>query len=315
MTGTPSVLEKKHEIRMPLGWRTRGQATLVPGPLNEHDTSYHVVLARAGISLPDDVNGAEAQSKHVCDLFFNRVPEDRNHGFVFTGIRDIVEFDADLVTLETEKRLSMEFDWKRRPHAVGAHPKYQDHVIFSTRPWDTVEQFITIREQWVEVQKKTPFCMKTVADLSRFSSYLQSVTSLATKDSKYLSSTSPDIVRLRQTLCAAWHGRDAGIPGPISVRSKRKRYSTVATAEDFASALNACGIPTKISDVTNGKKKPFVANRCPATSRALASVEQLRAYFPNINPDTIFSPNPRMIVLKPSGAPTCHFISLAMSTS
>ena len=315
LTGTPSVLEKKHEIRMPLGWRTRGQATLVPGPLNDHDTTYHVVLARAGISLPDDVNGAEAQSKHVCDLFFKRLPDATNSGSVSTGIRDIIEFDADLVTLETEKRLSMEFDWKRRPHAVGAHPKYQDHVIFSTRAWDTVEQFITIREQWVEVQKKTPFCMKTVADLSRFSSYLQSVTSLATKDSKYLSSTSPDIVRLRQTLCSAWHGRNVGITGPISVRSKRKRYSTVATAEDFASALNACGIPTKISDVTNGKKKPFVANRCPATSRALASVEQLRSYFPNINPDTIFSPNPRMIVLKPSGATTCHFISLAMSAS
>ena len=315
LTGTPSVLEKKHEIRMPLGWRTRGQATLVAGPLNDHDPSYHVILARAGISLPTNVSGPEAQSKHVCDLFLNRVPGDLNHGTVFTGIRDIIEFDADLVSLETVKRLSMEFDWKRRPHSVGAHPKFQDHVIFSTRPWTNVEQFNTIREQWVEVQKKTPFCMKTVADLSRFSSYLQSVTSLPNKDSKYLSSKSPDISRLRQTLCSAWHRRNAGIPGPVPVRAVRKRSATVATAEDFACALNACGIPTKTSDVTNGKKKPFLPNRCPATSRALASVEKLRAFFPLIDSDSIFTSNPKMIVLQPSGSAPCHFISLAISSS
>ncbi len=54
LTGIPSVLEKKHQIRLPLGWRTRGQATLKSGPDNAEDLSYGTILAKAGISLSDE---------------------------------------------------------------------------------------------------------------------------------------------------------------------------------------------------------------------------------------------------------------------
>ncbi|WP_165916746.1 hypothetical protein [Caulobacter sp. BK020] len=53
----------------------------------------------------------------------------------------MVEFDADLVTKAISRRLNMEFDWKRRPHAVGTCLTY-GHVAFSTSPWDTVDEFV-----------------------------------------------------------------------------------------------------------------------------------------------------------------------------
>ena len=313
LTGTPSVLEKKHEIGMPLGWRTRGQATIIPGPPDMNDPSYNVVLARGGLSLPDHIEGPEEQSNYVCSLFFSRAPDDVITSTVLTGIRDIVEYDADLVPMEITRRLSMEFDWKRRPNGIGAHRDFHGHLLFSTKPWDTVEQFMTTRDQWVEFQKKTPCCLKTTNDLERFSRYLQSVTSLKAQDSRYLASDDPDLRRLRQTLCSAWHRRAAGIPGPVAVRAKRKRNSTVATADDFAEALTDCGVATLKSDVNNGRSKKFVPHRCPATPQALDAIAKLKRFFPEIDADLIFAISPKTIILKSIDPINCQFVLNATS--
>ncbi len=50
LTGIASVLEQKHAIRKPLGWRTRGQATLIPGNNPDKDDGFNIVLAKGGIS-------------------------------------------------------------------------------------------------------------------------------------------------------------------------------------------------------------------------------------------------------------------------
>ena len=116
-------MEKKHEIRLPLGWKTRGQATLEPGPENEGDPSYGVILAKAGISLSDDYDTIQDQSEYICNLFFQRTPEDRITSKSLTGIRDMIDYDADLVEKELDKQLNMGFVWKRRPYAIGTSPE------------------------------------------------------------------------------------------------------------------------------------------------------------------------------------------------
>ena len=49
LTGDPTVLEIKHKVRCPLGWRTRGQATLVEGDV---DPPGNVVQPRAAFACP-----------------------------------------------------------------------------------------------------------------------------------------------------------------------------------------------------------------------------------------------------------------------
>jgi hypothetical protein len=91
LTGTGSVLEKKHEIRLPLGWRTRGQATLKVGPEKDDDPSYNVILAKAGISLSKEFDTPLEQSREIARLFFHRTPEDKITSSSLTSIRDIVD--------------------------------------------------------------------------------------------------------------------------------------------------------------------------------------------------------------------------------
>ena len=138
-----------------------------------------------------------------------RTPESIIRMKVMTGVRDMVKYDADLVEKSLVKRLNMEFDWKRRPQSVK-QASFPDHVAFSTRPWETVDQFMIMRQYWENFAIHSPFCMKTLNDYKQFGVYVLSQSSLGKNDSRYLKKKDPDIKRLRQLLGSAWKHSKAG---------------------------------------------------------------------------------------------------------
>ena len=307
LTGTKSVLEKKHEIKKPLGWRTRGQATLVPGILNPDDNTYHVVLARGGISVNyDEYPDAEDQSGYICDLFFNRTPDQMMTVKSLTGIRDIVEFDADLVEKELTRRLSMEFDWKRKPLKLTTDPQY-DHISFSTQPWKSVEQFQMLREQWDEYMNAERKCIKTKDDYEQWAIYVDSRFKVDKKHRTYLKSKDPDLKRLRQSLCAAWKAKTAGFEkGAILIFVDK--IVSIQTNQDFARFLTSCGIETSKADVENDKRKPFERGIVPYTPRAKEAFEKVKAVFKSLDADQIFAYLNRDSLLSIEQDAVCPFI-------
>jgi hypothetical protein len=305
LTGTESVLETKHVIRQPLGWRTRGQATLKSGEPNPDDNSYNVILARGGISIPDEVDDPEERSKWICDLFFRRRPGDIVTSRSLTGIRDIVELDSDLVGVTIKRRLNMEFDWKRRPFAVGTSREYK-HLVFSTRPWRTVEEFKTVRMEWNEYQNADFRCLKTVEDFKRFQTFFQSRMMLDDKDRKYLKSVDPDFGRLRQSLCSAWKKAKAG----FEIYHAEAEAGSVPrlSARQFAELLTQCGILTERTDVENNAKRDFVACSCPPTERCLEAFKAINQTFRALRFDEIFSAPRGGSILETEDAAACGFI-------
>jgi hypothetical protein len=251
LTGEADVIEIKHRIRKPLGWRTRGQATLAPG-LGDPDDSSNIVLAKGGIFLREALDDVRRQNAFVVELFLKRTPADVILMKIKTGIRDIVEFDADLVDKSVEKRLSMEFDWKRKPFAVrqAADPA---HIAFSTSPWETVDEFMRMRDYWETFNNQSRFCLKTLSDYRRFATYVMSQSSLGKKDSCYLRKINGDIKRLRQSLGSAWRKNKAGLTW---------QQDGISNAE-FASILRDAGIPCCRADIENDSKKQFKQKNCP----------------------------------------------------
>ncbi|MEO7859013.1 MAG: DNA polymerase, partial [Nitrospirales bacterium] len=266
LTGEAGDVEIKHRIRQPIGWRTRGQATLKRGVGDDDESNF--VLAKGGIYLPEGMEDKADQNAYILDLFMKRTPERMINTKIFTGIRDMVELDTDLVQKNLTKRLSMEYDWKRCPYAVK-QANDPDHVAFSTRHWDSIHEFMQLRD-YVESYPKERRCIKSAEDFSRFATYVFCKSSLGVEDSKYLASKSPDITRLRRSLGSAWRNSQAGLVW---------REHEISNSQ-FAEILTNCGIPCERSDVENDSKKKFKPYNCPPSEGVMLALKRLSKEFP-----------------------------------
>jgi hypothetical protein len=257
LTGDPSVLSKKHSVKRLLGWRTRGQATI------EGDAAAGkkgIVLAKAGIKTPPSTTTVAEQNDYIVQQFLTRTPGRKFIVDVMTTQREIMIFNADLVMKRTERAISMEYDFKRRPakawdSQIEHRGKAYTHLAFITEPWRTAEDFKLARQMWeshsyvrMKVKdsgSKTGFtlvrrqrhCLKTTADFRRFAAFHDMKIAVKGKGRAYLRS---DLSRLRLDLCTAYQQRAAGLEGC------RERYS----AQQFAEILNQCGFDEEEVEVS-----------------------------------------------------------------
>ncbi|WP_247882297.1 hypothetical protein [Brucella intermedia] len=269
-----SPLEIKHIVRQPVGWRTRGAATLKPG-----DGDNGIVLQKGGIKT-NPLNGLFEENQETLRLFFNRSPDQKIQYKSGVGIKDMLRGETDFVFRSVTKRLSMEFDWKRKP--INARDtifefegKQYIHLTFETRPVEDVAEFNLVRENWENYDKKSPHLLKTLEDFNSFETYRTSRDSLGDRSKKYLRQTDGDLKRLRESLTRAYQQHQAGFD---LIRSKQKMKHA-----DFVIALEACGIPCKISDIDNGKRKTFEPHCTPATDRVVKALKKLQVeHYPEL---------------------------------
>lgn len=296
LTGDPTVLEVKHRVRQLLGWRTRGQATLKQGGGAADDKS-NVVLAKGGIHLPHHFDDVWLQNQRIVEMFFDRSPDDMIPMKVKTGVRDMVLFDADLVDRSLSKRLNMEFDWKRRPHAVRFSEAH-GHIAFSTEPWDNIDQFMEMRRYWEAFALQPRLCLKTMSDYRQFAVYVMSQSALE-QDARYLHRKAPDLKRLRQSLGAAWRHSKAGLTWG--------QYQISNT--EFAEILTEAGIDCARADVENAARKPFEPKKCPPTPDVFLALSKLTRQFPDLEIDQFIVQSKGHIDLLAAETVDCPFIS------
>jgi hypothetical protein len=292
------ILEKKHQIRNPLGWRTRGQATLIPGEDEGKGDSSHILLAKGGIWIRPEFEETQDQNDEILRHFFERTPDTAIDIEGKTGLRDMVEKGADFVEKIVTKRLNMEFDWKRRPLGVTYSNKY-DHVAFSTEPWNTVEQFNLMREKFDDYQRNSPRCIKTVEDFQNLSTYIETITAASSSDLSYIRKQDGDIKRLRQMLCTAFKHQEAGL----------KLIFT--SNQEFANKLTSSGIKCTKADVENGLKRDFIPHQVPPTDRVKRVMSDLvRNVFPQLQVEQFFvKVDKEGLVIRLSNDQDCEFIS------
>jgi hypothetical protein len=175
----------------------------------------------------------------------------------------MVEHGADFVDKLFDKRLNMEYDWKRRPLAAKYSKKYE-HIAFSTEPWSTVEQFNLMRATFEDRQSNNPSCVKTMDDFMQLSLYVETKTITSSKQITYIRKVDGDIKRLRQDLCSALKHRAAGF----------NRYIT--TNQEFSAVLKESGIRCSKADVENGLKREFLPHQVPPTERVLKLLHKLK---------------------------------------
>jgi len=308
LSGDPTVLEIKHQIKRPLGWRTRGQATLKQGekkfPNVGIQEKSNFVLAKGGIYTEAALDTVWSRNEYIVKTFFNRKPEDEIVMKSSIGVRDMVNFDTDLVDKKLVKRLSMEFDWKRSPKAVR-HIEKDQHIAFSTKAWNSVEEFKIIRNLWERFAIETPFCLKTMDDFRNFAVFVLSQTTLDKKDSRYLRREDPDLKKLRQALGSAWRQSEAGF--------KWQQYEI--NNEEFAFILSEAGVPCKRADVENAARKTFEPFSCPRTPNVLGALQRLTRQFPDLELEQFLTRNEKGIDLVQALTTECDFLDRIQTSS
>jgi hypothetical protein len=300
------IYEVKHIIRRPLGWRTRAQATLTPsepedwtgtGASPTDDSS--LVLAKGGIKLNSRLSKAE-QNREILQVFARRQPTDLLNYTIGMGIRDMYVQGADFVDKDVTKRLSMEFDWKRKPatphdaEIPGGLFANDKHLSFSSRPWSDVRDFMLTRELWEQFRISSPRCLKSLEDLRAFATFAEGRTALKGKAGTYLRRDGGTLKRLRQQLALAHKFRSAGtrVHHTIVFDGSAIRSISKITSQSMAQFLTeVVGIPTTKFDIDNARKKTvFVPGLVPNTSEAREKLNLIKEkLFPELQIEEFLS--------------------------
>ena len=230
--GNPTILESKHRIAQPLGYKTRGQGTLKP------IEGEKIVLAKTGLKAPRDLKDEAAQNQWIIETFINRTADSKQAISVLRNLPEIWKNGGDLVPKTIERRINMDYDFKRKPISPSMRPiNGVDHLYFDTEPWGAVEEFGKCRDAWDSFQAGRRV-MKTLNDMADFTEYqaaprVQGIQ----RPGRNAAVTLAKRMFLRAYVRSAW-GLDA----------KAVSYSALARW------LTAGGFPTTKEDVENARR-------------------------------------------------------------
>jgi hypothetical protein len=269
--GDVTVLEQKHQVRQVLGWRTRGQATLIPSPGKD------TVLAKAGLQAP--TRERAEQNLWILDQFVKRTDNTTQISKRLRTLPDIYKNGGDLVSKEHVIKVSMEFDWKRRPSTMSTRPiKGEPHLYFDTVPWRTVAEFTACREQWGNFTGSEGRVLKSEGDLVRFNDYRATASVAGVRKPRSNSALkTAHRMFLRAYVRSAW-----GLAA-----------STMSYAE-VAAWLTTLGYATKKSDLENANRATarLAANLVPRTPVVDTFVARIRERFPAFQSEMLLLPPP-----------------------
>jgi hypothetical protein len=161
LTGDTTMVEVKHVVPQVVCMKTRGQLTA--GVL---DFELNPIKAKAGVQVPretlPEATGPKDHQENdwMLELFLMRTPSTTVRARQLTSMRTMHLKNTELYMEEYDKRISLEFDWKRElvePRMVlvgqvinGENPV---HISCWTKPHKTVQDFQLVRQQFDDWRK------------------------------------------------------------------------------------------------------------------------------------------------------------------
>ena len=170
LTGERNMIEVKHVVPQVICMKTRGQLTV--GVL---DYELKPIKAKAGVQVPKgalkdgDSHKEHSENDWMLELFLTRSAETTVLSRQLTSMRDMHLKDEELLMIEREKKIGLEFDWKRElidpemkfvGQVIGGE-SYK-HIACGSKPHRTVEDFQMVRQQFDEWRKTNT--LRTLAD-------------------------------------------------------------------------------------------------------------------------------------------------------
>jgi len=269
-------LEEKGKIVQPLGWRTRGQATL------QRKSEGKVILAKS--SFKPDVDSKDEQNDWIVNEFTNR-----DFGKIYkfnalVGVREMVEKQTDLYNFDSNKRLSMDYDWKRCPIPSSITTRKildKDHLYFETAPWKTVMEYGFVKEYWKQFAEERKVVLKEISTLSAFTTSYQE--QLATKKRKghNIARKNTALNEFKKWFARAYANGSYGLP-----KKGDESYLSYRKLDNLLTSLSFTGTFTALSNI--GTKNADIPNVVPNTDFLVGLVHELKKQFPTFDTSKVF---------------------------
>lgn len=249
------MLIEKHRVGQVIAMKTRGQIT------GRSIAGYPPLLAKAGIKppcLPHEHN------QYMIDLYLERQPNQMTDNSHLISTTEQWLAESDLVMLKKERRLNLEFDFKRKlinPRMVEVDGR--EHLSFDSVPWrsaDEAQQARVLFDGW-----RIDNCLKTMADWESWEDYYESA--IATKGTGIKVTAEGSVGVLRRIFIRAAVKGEWGCSRGLTYKA-------------IAQELTKLGYETTSDECKNAKRSKLPEHAVPVTIRTIAFVKVLLELYP-----------------------------------
>lgn len=267
-----SILELKHGAQQLVAMKTRGQLTAIP----HADPVIEAVTAKAGVRVPKGFDG----NMYTLDLYLNRQPGQKVDASHLISTRDQFTRESDLIMIEKEQRLSLEFDFKRDlVNPVMREVCGHQHIACNSVPFRTEAEQAKTRRMFDNWRKHN--CLKTLDDFFRWEEYRLLSGLVARLTAKGMTS-----IRIQQgeTLASVYarlfcRGYMQGCWGFPAAGSKRP-----VKHPELATVFEEAGVIMKTSTISQAKNRRLIEGELPFSPLLLPLIRQLLLLFPKFDP-------------------------------
>jgi hypothetical protein len=285
------ILEAKAEIQQPLGWRTRGQATLLPVDLEENVSSgKSFVLAKAGLTA--DAKDEIGQNKWIVEKFENRVFGEKYPVKSFVSVRDMFEEESDLYWVKSLITMSMDFDWKRRVDYNSLSLRKvstTDHVFFDTLPWKTAQESEDCKLYWSDFSKSNGVCLKTIENVQSFRSFVECQKIMVKRQGR----NNPRKGNVPMKMFRSWFAR-AYVNGAYGLPSPDTRRPSYRFLDLFFAERGLEGMRAALSNSRHNPVDP--PNMIPPSPDVVRLVEDIQRLIPSFDETKVFIPSSASVI-------------------
>ena len=233
---SPDFLETKYQVAEYWSIKTRGGVTTQTIDGGKPKT------ARAGHRNP----GGTDPNQWMIERLITRAAGEKYTKSEPLPLNQTHRDGADCCYHDVTLRLSLEYDFKRRPinphmapvHGVtAADSSSVEHLSFDTAPWETVDQFNYVRLQFERYRERPEGTLKTLDDYRRWEDYLAGA---AASQAGVRRGKGGVLDQARRIFVQAYANGDWGLPGDNFVAAAR--------------ALTELGHPTKAREFTDARR-------------------------------------------------------------
>ena len=269
-------LEIKGKIAQPLGWRTRGQATL------EKLSDGKVILAKS--SFKPDAETKDEQNEWIVNEFAHRYYGKVYKFNTLVDVRRMFEKQTDLYNFEANKRLSMDYDWKRAPNMLSATTRSirgVEHVYFDTVPWNTVHEYAFVKQEWKEYAETGKIVLKGVQQLNEFRQHFSERIQAPRRKGHNVAKSNTALKEFKKWFARAYRNHAFGLP-----KKNEQCYLSYRKLDQRLSELGLDGMLHSLGN--HGGDGADISNVVPQTDFLGRVVKALKGMFPRFETDKVF---------------------------